>query len=146
IYVSGLSEFRVQTGADVIRMLALGTNNRMTRSTDFNLTSSRSHAILQLTFEIETQVDSGQTLMCRSKLYLVDVAGSQKIPYLAFDNPKHLKELTSINNSLSTLGNVISALASSTRSHIPYRDSKLTRILQDSLGGNPRTILIACVA
>jgi regulator of replication initiation timing len=146
MYISGLSEFRVQTGEDVIRMLAFGTSNRMTRSTDFNLTSSRSHAILQLTFEIETQVDSGQTLMSRSKLYLVDLAGSEKIPYISTDNPKHLKELTSINKSLSTLGHVISALASTTRSHIPYRDSKLTRILQDSLGGNTRTILIACVA
>ena len=146
VYVSGLSEFRVQTGDDVIRMLAYGTSNRMTRSTDFNLTSSRSHAILQLKFEIETQVDSGQTLMSRSKLFLVDLAGSEKIPYVSNDNPKHIKELTSINKSLSTLGNVISALATSNRSHIPYRDSKLTRILQDSLGGNTRTILIACVA
>jgi hypothetical protein len=148
IYVAGLSEFRVQTGEDIIRMLSVGTSNRMTRSTDFNLTSSRSHALLQLTFEIETQVDSGQTLMSRSKLYLVDLAGSEKIPYISSDtnNPKHIKELTSINKSLSTLGNVISALSSSNRSHVPYRDSKLTRLLQDSLGGNTRTILIACVA
>jgi hypothetical protein len=85
--------------------------------------------------------------MSRSKLYLVDLAGSEKIPYISTDNPKHIKELTAINKSLSTLGNVISALASSgRRSHIPYRESKLTRILQDSLGGNTRTILIACVA
>lgn len=58
----------------------------------------------------------------------------------------HLKELTAINQSLSSLGNVIAALASKHRPHVPYRDSKLTRILQDSLGGNTRTILIACVA
>eukprot|EP01040_Poterioochromonas_malhamensis_P004365 gene4365-4679_t len=146
VYISGLSEFRVQTSDDIMRILAIGTSNRMTRSTDFNLTSSRSHALLQLTFEIETQVESGQTLMARSKLFLVDLAGSEKIPYVANDNPKHIKELTSINKSLSTLGNVISALATSNRSHIPYRESKLTRILQDSLGGNTRTILIACVA
>ncbi len=57
----------------------------------------------------------------------------------------HLKELTAINQSLSSLGNVISALSSKARSHIPYRDSKLTRILQDSLGGNTRTILLSCV-
>jgi hypothetical protein len=127
----------------------------MTRSTDFNFTSSRSHAILQLTFEIETQVESGQTLISRSKLNLIDLAGSEKMstgdenPYLLSQisaGQKHVKELTSINKSLHALGNVISALSSTNRSHVPYRDSKLTRLLQDSLGGNTKTILIACVA
>lgn len=149
IYVSGLSEFRVQTGEDILNILTIGTNNRMTKSTDFNFTSSRSHALLTLTFEIETQVDSGQTLISRSKLNLIDLAGSEKIPYATSDlsNTKiHMKELTSINKSLSALGNVIAALSHNNRSHIPYRDSKLTRILQDSLGGNTRTILIACIA
>jgi hypothetical protein len=149
IYVAGLSEFRVQTSDDILHILTVGTNNRMTRSTDFNLTSSRSHALLQLTFEIEQQVDSGQTLISRSKLNLIDLAGSEKVPYqpLELSNTKqHMKELTAINKSLSALGNVIAALSSSSRSHIPYRDAKLTRILQDSLGGNTRTILIACVA
>ena len=149
VYVSGLSEFRVQTSEDILRILAVGTNNRMTRSTDFNKTSSRSHALLQLTFEIESHTETGQTVINRSKLNLIDLAGSEKIPFAASDlssNAKHMKELTSINKSLSSLGNVISALASNNRSHIPYRDSKLTRILQDSLSGNTRTILIACVA
>ena len=59
---------------------------------------------------------------------------------------RHVKELTSINKSLSSLGNVISALSSASRTHVPYRDSKLTRLLQDSLGGNTRTVLVACVA
>lgn len=149
IYVSGLSEFRVETSEDILKIVAIGTNNRMTRSTDFNLTSSRSHALLTLTFEIESESESGQTLISRSKLNLIDLAGSEKLPYLSTaseNNPKHVKELSAINKSLSSLGNVISALASSTRSHIPYRDSKLTRILQDSLSGNTRTILVACVA
>lgn len=151
VYVSGLSEFRVQTSDDILRILAVGTNNRMTRSTDFNATSSRSHAILQLSFEIETQVESGQTLISRSKLNLIDLAGSEKMmPYNgteAIGEARHVKELASINKSLSSLGNVITALSSQhKRSHIPYRDSKLTRLLQDSLGGNTRTILIACVA
>mmetsp|Transcript_13391 Transcript_13391/g.22322 ORF Transcript_13391/g.22322 Transcript_13391/m.22322 type:complete len:1029 (+) Transcript_13391:37-3123(+) len=148
VFISGLSEYRVQTSEDILRILAVGANNRMTRSTDFNLTSSRSHALLQLTFEIETQSDSGQTVINRSKLNLVDLAGSEKIPYVNSEanNAKHMKELTSINKSLSSLGNVIAALSSNNRNHIPYRDSKLTRILQDSLSGNTRTILIACVA
>jgi len=149
VFVSGLSEFRVQTSEDILRILAVGTNNRMTRSTDFNTTSSRSHALLQLTFEIETQTEMGQTIINRSKLNLVDLAGSEKIPLSSSEltsTSKHIKELTSINKSLSSLGNVIAALSSSNRTHIPYRDSKLTRILQDSLSGNTRTILIACVA
>jgi len=148
VFVSGLSEFRVQTSEDILRILAVGTNNRMTRSTDFNATSSRSHALLQLTFEIEAQTETGQRVISRSKLNLVDLAGSEKIPFVAseFNNAKHMKELTSINKSLSSLGNVIQALSSNNRSHIPYRDSKLTRILQDSLSGNTRTILVACVA
>jgi hypothetical protein len=148
VFVSGLSEFRIMSSGDIMRIVAAGTSNRTTKSTDFNYTSSRSHAILQLTFEIESQLESGQTTIIRSKLNLVDLAGSEKIPYtLDANDPKHMKELTSINKSLSSLGNVIAALsAKGNRSHIPYRDSKLTRILQDSLSGNTRTILIACVA
>lgn len=148
VFVAGLSEFRVQTAEDILRILAVGANNRMTRSTDFNATSSRSHALLQLTFEIESQSETGQTVINRSKLNLVDLAGSEKIPFVGSDlnNAKHMKELTSINKSLSSLGNVIAALSSNNRTHIPYRDSKLTRILQDSLSGNTRTILLACVA
>jgi hypothetical protein len=85
----------------------------------------------------------------RSKLSLIDLAGSEKMVALGnvsvLPSSEHLKELTAINQSLSSLGNVISALASKHRPHIPYRDSKLTRILQDSLGGNTRTILLSCV-
>ncbi|KAJ1438604.1 P-loop containing nucleoside triphosphate hydrolase protein [Ochromonadaceae sp. CCMP2298] len=132
VWVSGLSEYRVQTAEDILKVLAVGANNRMTRSTDFNETSSRSHALLQLTFEIETS-NNGQRVINRSKLSLVDLAGSEKIPLSEFNaaNAKHMRELTSINKSLSSLGNVIAAL-SSTRPHIPYRDSKLTRILQNT--------------
>ena len=147
VYVSGLSEFRVQTADDVLELIALGSANRATRSTDFNATSSRSHAILQLNFEINQKDDiTGREVISRSKLSLVDLAGSEKMQISQEPTERHLKELTSINKSLSSLGNVISALSSSSRSHIPYRDSKLTRLLQDSLGGNTRTVLIACVA
>jgi hypothetical protein len=153
VYVSGLSEFRVHTAEDVLKILAIGTLNRTTRGTDLNASSSRSHAVLQLNFEIENSNKNGQTVLCRSKLSLVDLAGSEKMHALNSDpSAKHLKELTSINQSLSALGNVISALSSHTnkksndRIHVPYRDSKLTRLLQDSLGGNTRTILIACIS
>lgn len=144
----GLSEYRVQTASDVLKILAMGTANRHTRSTNFNDTSSRSHALLQLNFEIENKQTDGQTLLYRSKLSLVDLAGSEKMQAMDPNNTSahHLKELTSINKSLSSLGNVIASLSRKKRLHVPYRDSKLTRVLQDSLGGNTRTILITCVA
>lgn len=152
VFITGLSEFRVQTADDILRILSVGTQSRATRSTNYNATSSRSHAILQIAFEIEKREDNGQVilyrfisrihhdqssfcdLVCRSKLSLVDLAGSEKMLAIGGDDTmhtaNHLKELTSINQSLSSLGNVISALSSKTRAHIPYRDSKLTRILQ----------------
>ena len=114
----------------------VGTRNRSVRCTEFNDTSSRSHAILQLTFELEKQNESGQTVLIRSKLSFADLAGSEKMS--TTDNmseAKHVRELTSINQSLSSLGNVIAALSSG-RNHIPYRDSKLTRILQVNLALN----------
>jgi hypothetical protein len=121
IFVSGLSEFRVETAAEIFDFLVQGSSNRSTRSTEGNLSSSRSHAILQLAFDIESRGQEGQTIINRSKLSFIDLAGSEKIVTLGSDNnPKHLKELTSINKSLSSLGNVISALAKQ-RSHVPYR-------------------------
>lgn len=109
-----------------------GTKNRCTKSTDYNDTSSRSHAILQLSFELEKQIESGQTMLIRSKLSFADLAGNEKMSMSeSISDSKHIKEMTSINQSLSTLGNVISAL-SGKKPHVPYRESKLTRILQVS--------------
>eukprot|EP01036_Dinobryon_divergens_P041888 gene41888-55573_t len=108
VYVNGLSEFRVQTVDDVFRVITAGSANRTTRATDFNASSSRSHAILQLTFEIDSVDDYGSKILYRSKLSLVDLAGSEKMQSMASDpTTKHLRELTSINLSLSCLGNVI---------------------------------------
>ncbi len=158
VYVAGLSEYRVSTAEDVLHLVAAGTCNRAMRSTDFNATSSRSHAVLQLSLEVIKHGRGGETVISRSKLSLADLAGSEKILTDAdapsgadntdneYIKTRHLRELTSINTSLSCLGNVISALTDKGRTHVPYRDSKLTRLLQDSLGGNTRTILLACVA
>lgn len=130
VYISGLSEFRVQTEEDVMQLLEVGMRNRSTKTTDYNDTSSRSHAILQISFELEKQSESGQTMLIRSKLSFADLAGSEKMSASnEVSEAKHIRELTAINQSLSTLGNVIAAL-SSNKGHIPYRDSKLTRILQ----------------
>lgn len=185
VYVAGLSEYRVHTAADVLQLLHRGTTARVTSATEYNQTSSRSHAVLQLNFEITHTGSVGQErTMTKSKLSLVDLAGSEKmsvttsgLPIIQGDlieicsqleEARHVRELSSINKSLSALGNVIQALSSQAQEqalfhkkrdigmsssqipvpnrHIPYRDSKLTRLLQDSLGGNTRTVLIACVA
>ena len=162
VYVAGLSEYRVHTAEDVLQLLHRGTTSRTTASTEYNATSSRSHAILQLAFELTSNVPGQGQVLTRCKLSLVDLAGSEKmsvattgLPTLQGDlievcaqlqEAKHVRELTSINKSLSALGNVINALTAPNRPHIPYRDSKLTRLLQDSLGGNTKTVLIACVA
>ena len=107
--------------------------NRSTRSTDYNDTSSRSHAIFQLNFELEKLSESGTRILIRAKLSFADLAGSEKMSGSEqISEAKHVKELTNINQSLSTLGNVIAAL-SSNKNHVPYRDSKLTRILQVSV-------------
>ena len=121
-------------------------------ATRYNEQSSRSHAILQLVVEAQREKpdpgDSTKTrrVIHRAKLNLVDLAGSEKWNTAVRMASAQEKELTHINSSLSALGNVISALSDEKRSHIPYRDSALTRILQDALGGNSRTVLIATVA
>lgn len=147
IYVSGLSEFRVTGVDEALRLLRLGNQNRTIRATEYNEKSSRSHAVLQISVEVESRgVESAATIIRRAKLNLVDLAGSEKWGADSDMGTDRTKELTSINQSLSALGNVISALTNPRRTHIPYRDSKLTRLLQDSLGGNTRTVVIATIS
>jgi len=122
VYVSGLSEFRVHSSQDVMSLLEIGASNRTTKTTDFNLTSSRSHAILSLNFEVEVDDEaSGQKVIHRSKLNLVDLAGSEKMTNVVgsmlnaddrfagglVGEKSHVKELTSINKSLSALGEYV---------------------------------------
>lgn len=108
--------------------------------------SSRSHAILQISTEVESRGNDGATIIRRAKLNLVDLAGSEKWDTQKKMVKAHQKELTNINKSLSALGNVISALGEKHRTHVPYRDSKLTRLLQDSLGGNTHTLVFATIS
>ncbi|CAM9155135.1 unnamed protein product, partial [Hapterophycus canaliculatus] len=157
VFVNGLSSFRVGGAHDVLRYVNLGAANRRVRATQHNEASSRSHAVMQLTVEVKSGgggrgVDddgrdggSGHVTYRQAKLSLVDLAGSEKMVSGLHMSKGHFKELRSINQSLSTLGNVVSALSEKGRMHIPYRDSKLTRLLQDSLGGNTRTTIIACI-
>ncbi|CAH2001133.1 unnamed protein product [Acanthoscelides obtectus] len=108
--------------------------------TDMNEHSSRSHSVFLINVKQEN-LENQKKLS--GKLYLVDLAGSEKVSKTGAEGTV-LDEAKNINKSLSALGNVISALADGNKSHIPYRDSKLTRILQESLGGNARTTIVIC--
>ncbi len=143
IVVPGLTSVPVKSEAEVLSVLWSGARNRAMASTTMNDRSSRSHTILTVRLQIP-----GPGLTRRSKLNLVDLAGSEryKTHHMAQFTPLRIKELTSINQSLSTLGNCISALTKKSPSHVPYRNSKLTRLLQDSLGGNTRTTFIVALS
>ncbi|KAJ1024798.1 hypothetical protein NDA16_002838 [Ustilago loliicola] len=138
VYVKGLSDFYVGGQADVYEIMRQGGQARAVSSTNMNAESSRSHSIFLITIQQRnTETGSAKT----GNLYLVDLAGSEKVGKTGASG-QTLEEAKKINKSLSALGMVINALTDGKSSHIPYRDSKLTRILQESLGGNSRTTLI----
>lgn len=146
-YVEGLNEFVVRSYHDAEGLINIGLQNRAIASTVMNATSSRSHTILTLSIEkrkIVAASSANATSTIRSKLVMVDLAGSERVRR-SVSKGARLSEAKSINTSLSALGNVIAALADPNSAHVPYRDSKLTRLLQDSLGGTASTALIATV-
>ncbi|KAL4443117.1 hypothetical protein ABPG74_002184 [Tetrahymena malaccensis] len=140
IYVQGLTAISVDCEEDILDAINLGYQSKQTRETRMNEYSSRSHTILSIT--VTQRYSNGQEKL--GKLNLVDLAGSEKIAKTQATG-ETLEEAKKINLSLSCLGNVIHALTSN-QEHIPYRDSKLTRILQESLGGNYKTSLIAAIS
>ena len=143
VYVKDLSPFVCKSRSEIEHVMTVGNANRTTGSTNMNEHSSRSHAIFLVTVErSRPDKDSGESHICVGKLNLVDLAGSERQAKTGATGER-LKEANKINLSLSALGNVISALVDGHSSHIPYRDSKLTRLLQDSLGGNAKTIMVA---
>ncbi|VDP86357.1 unnamed protein product [Echinostoma caproni] len=117
----------------------------VTGATNMNEHSSRSHAIYTITLECSENMDREKPLLRQGKLHLVDLAGSERQTKTGASG-KRLQEANKINLSLTTLGNVISALVDGKSTHVPYRNSKLTRLLQDSLGGNSKTVMIANIA
>ncbi|CAG5895693.1 unnamed protein product [Menidia menidia] len=138
-YVKGCTERFVCSPEEVMDTIDEGKNNRHVAVTNMNEHSSRSHSI----FLINIKQENSQTEQkLTGKLYLVDLAGSEKVGKTGAEGTV-LDEAKMINKSLSSLGNVISALAEGS-SYVPYRDSKMTRILQDSLGGNCRTTMVIC--
>ena len=144
IFVEGLAEYVAENADDCFILLSRGDQNRAVRQTKFNHHSSRSHTIFQML--IETDKANKRGVLKKAKLNFCDLAGSEKYDKENMMVTDHIKELTQINKSLSALGKVIHALGTGNCSHIPYRDSKLTRLLQDSLGVSTRTILIATVS
>uniref|UniRef100_A0A8C0IKJ2 Kinesin family member 7 n=1 Tax=Chelonoidis abingdonii TaxID=106734 RepID=A0A8C0IKJ2_CHEAB len=160
IVLYGVKETEVEGLDEVLSLLEMGNTVKHTGATHINTQSSRSHTIFTVTMEQRrgagrlTQLTlhdrasalaSGQVLA--SKFHFVDLAGSERVVKTG-NTGERLKESIQINSGLLALGNVISALGDPRRkcSHIPYRDSKITRILKDSLGGNAQTVMIACVS
>ncbi|OEH79408.1 kinesin motor domain-containing protein [Cyclospora cayetanensis] len=139
VFAEGLTTFTVKSAEELTKLLATGQQNRKVGATQMNAASSRSHSIFIM--EVESADKDGRVRM--GKLNLVDLAGSER-QAKAGSTGERFREARKINLSLSALGNVISALAENSP-FIPYRDSKLTRILQASLGGNTRTTMVANV-
>uniref|UniRef100_A0A8C6NZX7 Kinesin-like protein n=1 Tax=Nothobranchius furzeri TaxID=105023 RepID=A0A8C6NZX7_NOTFU len=146
VVVQGLTLHKPKSADHILEALDSGNRNRTQHPTDMNATSSRSHAVFQIYLRQQDKTASLNPNVCIAKMSLIDLAGSERA---SATNAKgaRLREGANINRSLLALGNVINALADpkSKKAHIPYRDSKLTRILKDSLGGNCRTVMIANV-
>ncbi|XP_071267857.1 kinesin-like protein KIF3A isoform X1 [Salvelinus alpinus] len=142
VYIKDLSGYVVNNADDMDRIMTMGHKNRSVGSTNMNEHSSRSHAIFTITIECSEKGVDGDQHVRMGKLHLVDLAGSERQGKTGATGQR-LKEATKINLSLSTLGNVISALVDGKSTHVPYRNSKLTRLLQDSLGGNSKTMMCA---
>jgi kinesin family protein 5 len=138
VYVKGLLEIYVSSVQEVYEVMRRGGSARAVASTNMNQESSRSHSIFVITIT-QKNVETGSAKS--GQLFLVDLAGSEKVGKTGASG-QTLEEAKKINKSLSALGMVINNLTDGKSSHIPYRDSKLTRILQESLGGNSRTTLI----
>jgi len=142
IYVKDLSNYIIQSIGELKEKLAFGRKNRHVGETKMNQDSSRSHSVFNVTIEQCEIGLKGEQHIRVGKLNLVDLAGSERQSKTGATGDR-LKESVNINQSLTTLGNVISSLVDPKCTHIPYRDSKLTRLLQDSLGGNSKTVMIA---
>nr|XP_046249432.1 kinesin-like protein KIF21A isoform X1 [Scatophagus argus] len=165
IYTVGVTTRTVSSEAEMMQCLKLGALSRTTASTQMNVQSSRSHAIFTIHLcqvrvcasdnqenETDNRVSNGNSEMdeyetLTAKFHFVDLAGSERLKRTGATGDR-AKEGISINCGLLALGNVISALGDRAKraSHVPYRDSKLTRLLQDSLGGNSQTVMIACIS
>ncbi|XP_063048333.1 kinesin-like protein KIF11 isoform X2 [Engraulis encrasicolus] len=144
VVIKGLEEITVHNKDEVYQILERGAAKRKTASTLMNAYSSRSHSVFSVTIHMKEVNVEGEELVKIGKLNLVDLAGSENIGRSGAVD-KRAREAGNINQSLLTLGRVITALVEH-RPHVPYRESKLTRILQDSLGGRTKTSIIATIS
>lgn len=145
VLVPGLSLHKPSSAQELLHMLQFGNKNRTQHPTDANAESSRSHAVFQVFVRQRDRTANLSAEVKVAKMCLVDLAGSERAT-VTKNRGARLREGANINRSLLALGNVINSLADQKyKGHIPYRDSKLTRLLKDSLGGNCRTIMIAAV-
>ena len=158
VHVENLLREPISSLADAHRLIAIGTTNRTSAATTSNAESSRSHAVLTLRLTAELRGADGVKRQRVTSLHLVDLAGSERQKDSQSSGVR-LREACCINKSLSALGNVISALstaaataataaggATPVQRHVPYRDSKLTLLLRDALGGDAKTAVIATVS
>ncbi|KAI9085849.1 hypothetical protein K1719_032263 [Acacia pycnantha] len=144
VFVRGLEEESVYGVNEIYALLERGASKRRTADTLLNKRSSRSHSVLTITIYVKEAVIGGEELIKCGKLNLVDLAGSENI-LRSGAREGRAREAGEINKSLLTLGRVINALVEHS-AHVPYRDSKLTRILRDSLGGKTKTCIIATIS
>lgn len=142
VYVRNLTSCVCKSIKEIEDVMNMGNQARAVGATDMNEHSSRSHALFLITVECSQPGPDGRKHIRVGRLNLVDLAGSERQAKTGVQGER-LKEAAKINLSLSALGNVISALADGRSGHVPYRDSKLTRLLQDSLGGNAKTVMVA---
>ena len=144
VVVHGLEEVIVRSAAEIYQVLDRGSAKRRTAATLLNNRSSRSHSVFTITIHLKDATAEGEDIIKIGKLNLVDLAGSENISRSGAKDSR-AREAGSINQSLLTLGRVITTLVEHS-GHIPYRDSKLTRLLRDSLGGKTKTCIIATIA
>ncbi|KAM3670163.1 kinesin-like protein KIF18A [Ammospiza maritima maritima] len=146
VIVQGLTLHQPKSAEEILQMLDYGNKNRTQHPTDVNASSSRSHAVFQIYLRQQDKTASINQNIRIAKMSLIDLAGSERAKATSARGARFV-EGTNINRSLLALGNVINALADpKSKKHIPYRNSKLTRLLKDSLGGNCRTIMIAAIS
>ncbi|NXD99749.1 KI18A protein, partial [Chaetorhynchus papuensis] len=146
VVVQGLTLHQPKSAEEILQMLDYGNKNRTQHPTDVNASSSRSHAVFQIYLRQQDKTASINQNIRIAKMSLIDLAGSERANATNAKGARFV-EGTNINRSLLALGNVINALADpKSKKHIPYRNSKLTRLLKDSLGGNCRTIMIAAIS
>ena len=148
MYIEGLTEEGVSSAQDMMDLISRGARNRHVGSTSMNKESSRSHSVLTTLIDSKSMEEGGVWNIKTSRFHIIDLAGSERQKFTNTTG-NQLKEAGMINKSLSALGNVINSLVDISEGksrHVHYRDSKLTFLLRDSLGGNSKTVIIANIS